>query len=536
MTVLLLAACVWIPEVRYDQDLCVASGTCAAGDTSLDQDGDGYSSAEGDCDDAEPAVSPAADEVCGDGFDNDCAHGDAPCGGWGTLNFADADVQILGIVPDGELGSVLDFAGDANGDGAQDLLLGAPSVNLGTTYGQGAFYLVDAVSGDMDVSGAFCWGEGLRAEDELPEQVLGLGDVNQDDQDDILLSTDRWDTDATGAGGIFVFFGPVSGAVSVEDADATFVGEGWYHYAGRSVASVGHLDGSDAAAVLIGAPAWGESKGDDFDGPGKVYVASLDVNGTVALGTVGTSWTGVAETDFAGDRVSGAGDMDGDGLDEGLIAAPYGGSGGEEGAVYVISEVPQGTHTLADATREWVGQYPGDRLGSILGGAGDVDGDGYADAAVGTNSGDGEVADAGSVWLMGGGRLLPETLGEAVAWLPGPAADEQLGVPRWAPGRSFDITQDGKEELVILAATSDFAFNEGGAVAVFVAPVTGARLWSDADLTLYGASGGEHAGVAASTGVDVDADGIGDLVVGAPYAGVNLGAAYVVTANTILGL
>ncbi len=168
-------------------------------------------------------------------------------------------------------------------------------------------------------------------------------------------------------------------------------------YAGRAVSGAGDVNGDGFDDLLIGAPRA------DLNGAssGVAYLvfggATVGSGGTVALGALngsdGFRLTGVAAGDQAGRAVSGAGDVNGDGFDDLLIGAPYADPNVTySGAAYVVfggASVGSSTGTIAlgslngsDGFR-LTGVAAGDQAGRAVSGAGDVNGDGFADLIIG---------------------------------------------------------------------------------------------------------------------------------------------------------
>ena len=181
------------PEPADPEDLCFLDGDwdgfgdperleywsaehCLTGQ----HEGDAYVYNGLDCDDSESGVHPYADEICGDGVDQDCDGQDDECGeeveGW-SLSLSEAQASFTGLAGD-RLGSSLAGAGDVDGDGYADLLLGAPHGEYGSS-GAGAVVLVyGPVSGVLstDTTG---WPLGGQFPGDLAGFALSsAGDVN----------------------------------------------------------------------------------------------------------------------------------------------------------------------------------------------------------------------------------------------------------------------------------------------------------------------------------------------------------------------
>ena len=112
-------------------------------------------------------------------------------------------------------------------------------------------------------------------------------------------------------------------------------------------------------------------------------------------------------------------DGDGDGLPDLLVGAPDAGDG-EEGRAYLVRGTVSGTVSLADADVEFVGVEGGDEAGTSVMGAGDIDGDGFADLLIGaTRDGDLHGAHYGVVYLEYGPSSGTVSLADAPSWIAG---------------------------------------------------------------------------------------------------------------------
>ena len=153
-----------------------------------------------------------------------------------------------------------------------------------------------------------------------------------------------------------------------------------------SSAAVNYVDGDGRDDILLGV----YLNDDGGDGAGKAYLflgASLGGDTTIDLADADYSFVGEAEGDYAGISVSSAGDVDGDGLDDILIGAFINDDGGKDsGKAYLILSASLGdeaTTDLAYADYSLIGENAGDRAGSGVANAGDVNGDGRSDILVG---------------------------------------------------------------------------------------------------------------------------------------------------------
>lgn len=254
---------------------------------------------------------------------------------------------------------------------------------------------------------------------------------------------------------------------------------------GAAVAGVGDIDGDGVADLVIGARR--DSQGDPQSG--RVFVVS-GVDGATIREHNGSF------ASFFGHAVAAVGDADGDGVGDYVIGSP---SAAPNGLTSGLAEVFSGRTGMR--LHRLPGLTPGERAGHAVAGVGDVDGDGYDDVAVGAPLADGVAGlDAGSVRVHSGrtGALLHTVFGDATRALLG-----------WSVAGVGDIDGDGRDDWVVGILRDATGGPAAGA----------ARVYSGATAsvlhTKHGTAGAWF-GAAVSGGVDVDADGTPDWAVGAP--------------------
>ncbi len=221
---------------------------------------------------------------------------------------------------------------------------------------------------------------------------------------------------------------------------------------------------------------------------------------------------GAAGGERFGCAVAGAGDVDGDGTNDFVIGArradPFGAGLGR--AIVVSGATGMPLH-------EWWGDSPGDSLGTSVSGAGDVNGDGFADVALGAPLGD---PAAGSVTIRSGFD------GTTLFLLAGGAPGDEFGR---ALAEAGDVDGDGFVDLAIGSPHADVNGKSSGRVTVHSGRTGGLLLSIDGNAAF------DQLGFAVSGAGDTDADGVPDLVIGAPFADVaafNGGAAAILSGQT----
>jgi len=348
-----------------------------------------------------------------------------------ALNGATGVTFRGGAAGDG-LGFAVSSAGDINGDGFDDLILGARDANGGADADAGASYVVFGRAGgfaaDLDVAGLTGANGfailGADASDRSGYSVAAAGDVNGDGIDDLIIGAPQGDPGGrANAGEAFVVFGRVGGFGATLDlgtlggADGfTISGVDAGDHAGWSVASAGDLNGDGRADLVIGAlyadPAGRENAGETYVVFGRAggFGANLDLSSMPAA--MGFTITGTAALNLTGHSVASAGDVNGDGIDDLLIGALYAdGTGGTDaGETYVVFGRTSGFGNVLDLSSlngqtGFVigGVAAGDFSGQSVSAAGDVNGDGFDDLIIGAPHADpsGRV-NAGSSYVLFG--------------------------------------------------------------------------------------------------------------------------------------
>jgi hypothetical protein len=471
-------------------------------------------------------------------------------------------------VADGDLAGVaVSDAGDVNGDGFTDLLIGAYGADEGGTN-RGAGYVVFGKAGGFGASVALSGLDGtngfklsgLADNDQAGISVSAAGDVDGDGFADLIISANGADETGTQRGAAYVVFGKAGGfgaSVSLSGLDGSngfkLSGLADNDLAGESVSAAGDVNGDGFDDLIIGA------SGADEGGTnrGAAYVVFGKAGGfgaSVALsglnGSNGFKLSGLADNYVAGGSVSAAGDVNGDGFDDLIIGASLADEGGSDrGAAYVVFGKAGGFGASValsglDGTNGFKlsGLTDRDYAGFSVSAAGDVNGDGFADLFIGAPSAEEGGTNRGAAYVVFGkadgfspSLVLSGLDGSNGFKLAGLADRDYAGRSVSAAG---DVNGDGFADLIMGAFRAAEGGTRRGAAYVvfgkaggFGASVALSGLDGSNGFKLSGVADNDRAGRSVSAAGDVNGDGFDDLIIGASLAdegGTDRGAAYVV--------
>ncbi|NQV51361.1 MAG: FG-GAP repeat protein [Candidatus Marinimicrobia bacterium] len=386
------------------------------------------------------------------------------------------DMIIPGEGGDDDFGSALSVAGDVNNDGYDDVVVGAHGYNSNTGRAYvyfGGLHLNSLPDVVMN---------GEAVDNFYGRSVAMAGDVNNDGFDDVIVGAHRYNTYT---GRVYIYYGSL---VMDSIADVIMTGTEEYENFGYSVAPVGDVNNDGYDDVIVGAFGFNNSSGRSY-----IFFGGSNMNSSpdVIMSGVGGSFS----RHKFGQSVSMAGDVNNDGYDDVLVAAPS--YLEDKGRCYIFLG-GSSMNNVADVIL--TGEGTSHFFGSSIGKAGDLNNDGYADVIIGAP---GYQSYTGRSYIYYGGGSMDDN---ADVILTGEGIFNYFGSSVSTAG---DVNNDSYDDVIVGAY--GYESNTGRSYIYY----GGIAMNNTPELIMTGEETENFYGYSVSTAGDFNNDGFGDVIVGA---------------------
>ncbi|MEO8210557.1 MAG: integrin alpha [bacterium] len=380
------------------------------------------------------SVSDAGD-INGDGYDDiisgayeyNSSQGRTYIYYGGDIGGTAPDLILAGQNVGDRFGESVSIAGDFNGDGYSDVIIGAPGCSNLTGK---AYIYFGSHNGLSTVPNVTITGEGIS--NLFGISVSKADNRNADSFGDVIIGASGYQSSK---GKAYIFYGSSipSSSISAASANENFTGENSNDYFGYSVSSAGYTDGGSKSWIIIGAYHWNSITGKVYlyDGNGQLYVTHQGSN----------------TFEYFGSSVSDAGDVNNNGHDDIIIGAAHFTTLGVSGAAYVYDPLSGNPPTVIGS------QSTNIKFGVSVSGVGDRNGDGYDDVIVGayaastgvlTGNGQAFVFDGSSSFIIPAGRTIYAAPSDAIG--NGTVSNETFGLSVSGAG---DFDGNGLRDIIV---------------------------------------------------------------------------------------
>ena len=460
-------------------------------------------------------------------------------------------------------------AGDVNGDGFDDVVVGAYSSSYSGSYMGTSFVVLGKAAGfaasmnlsDLDGTNGFRL-DGIGAHDFSGSSVSRAGDVNSDGFDDVVIGAGRSTLIGDTSGSGYVVFGRASefdASMNLSELNGSngfrLDGDNAHEHFGFSVSNVGDVNGDGFGDVIIGVPGTGAG-GSSYVVFGRASGFDASMNLTSLDGRNGFRLDGGGLGADSGWSVSAAGDVNGDGFADVLIGAPGADLNGKvnSGSSYVVFGQASGFSAVMNLSSlngvngfRLDGEHAGDFSGTSVSSAGDINGDGFDDVIIGSPNAELSGIRPGSSYVVFGkaagfdaSMSLSNLDGHNGFRLQGTADLEHVG---GSVSDAGDVNGDGYDDLIISApqnGTSVYGlfYMVLGRASGFGTVVDLSNSGIDNVIQINGGFRANYLGWSVSGAGDVNGDGFDDVIVGTPEHNENgrySGSSYVIFGSRDFG-